>query len=130
MRCEANQGLQDSNVNGAWRGTCVARLVLNPYLHSFREGRMISADNVIVDEREWKKPFPSVDHDNREFWDGLKRHKLLLWRCKGCKTWYWPKAYCNKCEDAGSFACSMGWEEASGRGKLFAFNIHNIAFDS
>ena len=83
--------------------------------------------NVIVVETEWKKPYPSIDHDNEAFWDGLKAHKLLLWRCKTCKAWYWPKCYCQN-HDNEPFAANMGWEPSSGRGKVFAFNRHHMAF--
>ena len=89
---------------------------------------MSKEPNVIIDNKEWKKPRPNVDHDNREFWDGLKKHKLMLWTCGGCGAKYWPKAYCNKCEKSGPFASNMAWKEASGKGKLFAFNVHHMAF--
>jgi len=89
---------------------------------------MSKEPNVIIDNKEWKKPRPNIDHDNREFWDGLSKHKLLLWTCGSCGAKYWPKAYCNKCEGSGAFASNMSWKEASGKGKLFAFNVHHMAF--
>lgn len=76
---------------------------------------------------EWKKPYPSIDHDNEAFWDGLKEHKLLVWKCKQCGEVYWPKAYCQN-HDNEPFAANCEWTEASGRGKIFAFNIHHWAF--
>jgi uncharacterized OB-fold protein len=76
---------------------------------------------------EWKKPLPNIDHDNEKFWDGLKEHKLLLWTCKTCGTSYWPKSYCIK-HDNEPFASDCEWREASGRGRIFAFNIHEWAF--
>lgn len=75
----------------------------------------------------WAKPRPNIDHDNREFWDGLRDHKLLLWRCHQCGAWYWPKAYCVK-HPVGPFAEGMGWTEASGNGTVFAANRHHWAF--
>ena len=88
---------------------------------------MSEAPNVITVTAEWKKAFPNIDQDNQAFFDGLKRHELLLWRCGTCKSWYWPVCYCRKCDNA-PFAGQMGWEKASGRGKLFAFNRHHMAF--
>jgi uncharacterized OB-fold protein len=85
------------------------------------------APNVVIVESEWKKPRPQIDHDNEEFWTGLKNHKLLLWRCKSCGAWYWPKAYCQNHENE-PFAANMAWTEANGTGKLFAFNRHHVAF--
>jgi len=75
----------------------------------------------------WKKPFPSFDGDNEAFWDGLRRHELLLWRCKQCQAWYWPKAYCRN-HPNDPFMGNLEWTAASGRGKVFAFNVHHIAF--
>jgi uncharacterized protein len=85
------------------------------------------APNVVIVDAEWKKPLPQIDHDNEAFWAGLKDHKLLLWRCKTCGTWYWPKAYCRN-HGNEPFAANMAWAEAKGIGKLFAFNRHHMAF--
>ena len=89
---------------------------------------MTTQDNVITVDAEWKKPFPNIDNDTREFWDGLTRHELLLWRCKSCSTWYWPKAFCNKCDNYGAFGSNMSWERSSGKGKIFSCNVHHMAF--
>lgn len=76
---------------------------------------------------EWKKPWPSIDQDNEAFWDGLKEHKLLVWKCQDCGAVYWPKAYCQN-HDNKPFAENCEWVPASGRGRIFAFNIHRWAF--
>jgi uncharacterized OB-fold protein len=89
---------------------------------------MSNASNVIIDNKEWKKPRPNVDHDNKEFWDGLKQHKFMLWKCGSCGAHYWPKAYCNQCEGSGAWASNMKWVETSGKGKIFCFNVHHMAF--
>jgi uncharacterized OB-fold protein len=86
-----------------------------------------NTQNVVIVESEWRKPLPQIDHDNEGFWTGLKNHKLLLWRCKTCGAWYWPKAYCRN-HDNEPFAANMAWAEAKGTGKLFAFNRHHVAF--
>ena len=77
---------------------------------------------------EWTKARPNIDHDNREFWDGLAEHKLLLWRCDECGAWYWPKAYCRFCENQ-PFAAQMSWKESSGRGVVHSANVHRMALD-
>jgi uncharacterized OB-fold protein len=85
--------------------------------------------NVTISNAPWKKPLPNIDQDNAAFWDGLKAHKFLVWRCKTCGASYWPKAYCQNHENE-PFAANMDWAEASGRGKLFAFNVHHAAFEA
>jgi len=86
-----------------------------------------SDKNVIVDTRPWTKPWPNIDFDIQPFWDGLKEHKFLLWRCNQCGEHYWPKAFCIK-HDPDPTMKSMQWVETSGRGKVFSYNIIYYAF--
>lgn len=74
----------------------------------------------------WNKPLPNITEDNRPFWEGLRRHQFLVFRCKRCGASYWPRAYCRVCPPEPFFG-NMEWVPASGRGKVFAFNIHRIA---
>lgn len=75
----------------------------------------------------YAKPFPNIDPEIKPFWDGLKEHKFLLFRCRTCSAWYWPAAYCRNHPNE-PFMGEMAWEPASGRGKVFAFNVHHVAF--
>lgn len=75
------------------------------------------------------KPRPSIDYDITPFWEGVREHRFLLLRCTICGTWYWPAAYCRMHSTAEPFAGNMQWEEASGRGRVFVFNVHHWAFD-
>lgn len=75
----------------------------------------------------YTKPYPNIDQDNVAFWDGLREHKFLLLRCHKCGAWYWPAAYCRNHANE-PFLGQMAWEQASGRGKVFAFTIHYRAF--
>ena len=88
---------------------------------------MSQKSNVIVVSHKWNKPWPNIDEDNAEFYDGLRAHRLLLWRCRSCRRSYWPKAYCQG-HDNEPFAANMEWAEAAGTGTLFAFNRHHWAF--
>jgi len=76
----------------------------------------------------YRKPAPNIDEDILPFWEGLKRHEFLLLRCKTCGAWYWPAAYCRNHENE-PFMGNMQWQPASGRGKVFTFNVHHWAFD-
>lgn len=75
----------------------------------------------------WNKPLPNIDLDSEEFWAGLARHELLLWTCQTCGARYWPKTFCVRHENE-PWAANLSWQPASGRGKLFAYNIHHWAF--
>ncbi|MBI4332644.1 MAG: OB-fold domain-containing protein [Chloroflexi bacterium] len=74
------------------------------------------------------KPLPDVDEDHRAFWDALRLHKFLLWTCKKCSARYWPVSLCRN-HPNDPFFDNMEWAEASGRGSVFAFNIHYTVFD-
>ncbi|MEA2939261.1 MAG: uncharacterized protein QOC56_2765, partial [Alphaproteobacteria bacterium] len=95
--------------------------------HIAREAPVSKEPEVIVSNQPWNRPLPNIDKDNEAFYEGLKQHKFLVWRCKTCGASYWPKAYCIKHENE-PFAANMEWAPASGRGKIFAFNKHHIAF--
>ncbi len=73
------------------------------------------------------RPHPNLDPEIKPFWDGLREHKFLLFRCHTCSAWYWPAAYCRNHPNK-PFMQEMAWEPASGRGKVFAFNVHHVAF--
>ena len=77
--------------------------------------------------KEWNKPLPSVDEDIEPFWKGLKRHEFLLFKCKKCGAWYWPVAFCRNHANEPYYG-NLEWTKASGKGKVFAFNIHYKAF--
>lgn len=74
----------------------------------------------------WNRPLPNIDPDIAPFWDGLRRHEFLLFKCKGCGDCYWPAAYCRKCPTEPFFG-NMTWSSASGRGKVFSFNVQHRA---
>jgi uncharacterized OB-fold protein len=76
----------------------------------------------------YTKPRPNIDDDIAPFWEGLRGHRFLLYRCKSCGAWYWPAAYCRNHSNA-PFQEEMEWTEASGRGTVFTFSVHHWAFD-
>lgn len=86
-----------------------------------------STPDVRVVTEKWTKPWPNIDLDSQLFWDGLREHRFMLFRCKTCGAWYWPKAFCRN-HDNEPFMANLDWQEASGRGKIFAFNVHYWAF--
>jgi uncharacterized OB-fold protein len=87
-----------------------------------------SPDVRVVTEK-WTKPWPSIDADIEAFWNALREHRFVLFRCQTCGAWYWPKAYCrNKNHPNEPFMGNLDWEVASGRGKVFAVNVHHWSF--
>ena len=77
---------------------------------------------------QWNKPLPNVDNDIEPFWDALKEHEFKLYRCNKCREWYWPFSYCRN-DDNEPWGANVQLEKASGKGKVFTFNIVKTAFD-
>ena len=62
---------------------------------------------------------PTVEHDDRYFWDGVQRHELLLQRCARCHTLRHPPVpMCGSCH-------SLEWDTqpAVGRGTVHSWIV-------
>jgi len=67
----------------------------------------------------YDKPLPVPDEDTKEFWDGCRRHKLLVQRCPQCGYYCFPPyPMCPKCQSV-----ERCWVEVSGRGKVYSWAI-------
>jgi uncharacterized OB-fold protein len=68
---------------------------------------------------EYHKPLPKPTPTSRPFWDAARRHELSLQRCGAChKFIYYPRERCPHC-----FSDKLGWERASGRGKVYSYTV-------
>lgn len=67
------------------------------------------------------RPRPAVNRDNVFFFDGTKRHRLLVQRCTACSLLRHPPGPC--CPECNSFE----WDtvEASGRGRVHSFVVNH-----
>lgn len=68
---------------------------------------------------EYALPIPDPDGDSREFFEGAKRHQLMLMRCVNCRAWRLPSR--PRCPDCWS--TDTEWARASGRGTLYSFGL-------
>jgi uncharacterized OB-fold protein len=70
-------------------------------------------------ENAYGKPLPVPDPDSQLFWQGCKRHKLLLQRCADCGRYRYPPApVCAHCRSRAA-----EWREASGRGRVYSWIV-------
>jgi uncharacterized protein len=68
---------------------------------------------------EYTKPLPRPTATSRPFWEGAKRHELMLQRCSGCEGFiYYPRDRCPNC-----LSDRLEWQRVSGRGKLYTYTI-------
>ena len=69
---------------------------------------------------EPNRPLPTpITPEAKPYWDGLKEHKLMLPKCQDCgKPFFYPRVLCPNCHSR-----NITWVQASGKGKLFSFEI-------
>ena len=75
---------------------------------------------------ELDRPLPHpLAPEAKPYWEGLKQGKLMLPECQDCrKTHFYPRVFCPHCHSR-----NLKWIEASGRGKLYAFEILHRSFN-
>jgi uncharacterized OB-fold protein len=65
----------------------------------------------------YDKPVPVPSHESKPYWEGLRRHELLMPRCAACgHRWFPPTHLCPQCRSG-----RVEWERVSGRGKVHTF---------
>ena len=73
----------------------------------------------MADGRRAPRPLPEVTRDTRGFWEGLRKHQLVLQRCLGCKAFrHHPRPMCPDCH-----SLEFEWAPVCGRGSVYTFAI-------
>ncbi|OGK88329.1 MAG: hypothetical protein A2X52_12680 [Candidatus Rokubacteria bacterium GWC2_70_16] len=69
---------------------------------------------------EPERPLPHpITPEATPFWNGLREQRLMLPRCLDCgRCFFYPRIACPHCHSR-----QIAWIEASGRGRLHAFEI-------
>ena len=69
--------------------------------------------------KDYKKPLPHRDEENRWFWEACARHELYLQKCASCGlVRFHPRALCPAC-----LSSQTDYVRASGRGKVYTFTV-------
>jgi hypothetical protein len=64
-------------------------------------------------------PLPVPNADNREFWDGCRRHELRIQRCADCATTrFHPRPACPACA-----SLRFDWITCVGRGRVHTWTV-------
>lgn len=67
----------------------------------------------------YDKPLPVPDQETKVFWEGARRHELLIQRCESCGTYRFPpRIICPKC---GSIEAK--WTKSKGKGRVYSHTI-------
>jgi uncharacterized OB-fold protein len=68
-----------------------------------------------------RKQLPIPDEDSLVFWEGCRRHRLLIQQCDACQTFRFPPSpICRAC--LGDFAT---WQEDRGEGEVLTFCVYH-----
>jgi len=75
---------------------------------------------------EPQRPLPTpMTPEAMPYWDGLKENKLMLPKCGDCnQAFFYPRIACPNCHSR-----NIGWIQASGKGKLYSFEIAHRALN-
>jgi len=69
--------------------------------------------------KDYKKPLPHLDEENRWFWEACARHELYLQKCGACSTIrFYPRALCPSC-----LSSKTDYLRASGHGTVYTFTV-------
>ncbi len=64
-------------------------------------------------------PLPEITPESRPFWEGCRRHELLLQHCRACGALqYYPRGVC-----AGCWRTDLEWRPSRGRGRVYTFTV-------
>jgi uncharacterized OB-fold protein len=67
----------------------------------------------------YEGPLPRPDNDSAIYWEGARRHELLLQWCTSCKRpRFYPRSVCPFC-----FSDVFSWEKASGGAVIYTFTV-------
>lgn len=72
----------------------------------------------------YTKPLPTPSEESVPFWEGCKRHELLIQKCSQCGAhWFPPSVMCREC-------LSTEWThvQASGKGRVYTFAIYHRVY--
>jgi uncharacterized OB-fold protein len=62
-------------------------------------------------------PAPLPDGLDTPYWEGTRRHEIVLQRCNACETWQWgPEWICHAC-----LSLDVGWQPVPPRGRVFSW---------
>ncbi len=73
----------------------------------------------------YTKPLPTLDAENRPFWDGCREGQLRMQQCDACGHIRFPiNEVCPRC-----LAREHHWQALSGRGTVFAYVVFHQVYD-
>ena len=73
---------------------------------------------------KYEKLLPRINEMSRPYWEGAKRHELLLQKCQECGHYrYPPGETCPSC-----LSDKLEWVKVSGRGSVYTWTVFHQAY--
>lgn len=73
---------------------------------------------------EPRRPAPVPDEESAPFFEGARRGKLMLQRCRACAVWHMPvRPVCDAC-----LSDDLEWTAASGKGEVYTFALMHYVY--
>lgn len=72
-------------------------------------------------QTHFKGVVPAPDQWSAPFWEGCKEGKLVILRCQDCGYYNHPPTF--MCLNCKNVTPNLRWEQVSGRGTIYSFNI-------
>ncbi len=67
------------------------------------------------------KQLPIPDEDSQIFWEGCRRHRLLIQQCDDCQTFRFPPSpFCSRC-----LSGLATWQDDPGRGRVVTYCVYH-----
>lgn len=73
----------------------------------------------------YAKPLPTLNEENRPFWDGAREGNLRMQQCSTCGHIRFPISHV--CPDCLSY--EFKWKNLSGRGEVFAYIVYHKLYN-
>ena len=74
--------------------------------------------------REYQKPLPEINDENRPHWEAAKNRELVLQKCLDCGQFRYPPApICPHC-----LSLNSEWAKVSGRGRVYTWTIFHQVY--
>lgn len=72
----------------------------------------------------YAKPLPIATLESKPFWEGCRRHELLLQRCDHCRSfWFPPSLLCPEC-----WGTAWQWVKTGGAGTVYSFVVFHRVY--
>lgn len=73
----------------------------------------------VAQSPSFPRPLPKTDGIAAPYWQGLRKERIELPRCKACRRFHFPpRSFCPHCHER-----EVAWEKVEARGRLYTYTV-------